>query len=464
VEAIIDVARRKAQDKHDIRRLARVLLRVWEQKTLDILVVGWTHLDEHKEVLRRIYEYTSLPFRVIVSANSDQRDVIDLFGQYRTEKDNFTLVRNGYNTFVGPGTNRAMDAGTSDIAIYVCGREGFALQPGWEIPFVHHMEENPEVGLAGTLCHSPSYLTGAEYQSKIPLFSKFRNQSFAASNPDRTFKHVQGGIFAVRRKMYDAIGGFSDEVPHEYTDVEYSFYAESRGWQLGEVSEIVSLYNKTRPPLAARIDETTMAAHPPKLDELAALDAIARREHHNCNLCGWHGTSFEVDEGGEALCPRCRSKRADRTVFRWLTPSTYLYRRLPAIAVGLDGPMERIWREQFQGPRLASRTFIETIRTKGKLPNGDGSLHVGAFRGPMKDAEEGARIFAEFARLLRPGGILLLQATETGAAVNLLEIEKQSGFAPMADVRYASHSVQFDWVPLHACIRAAGAHADEVRP
>ena len=276
VEAIINFAKNKVVEKHDIRRLARVLLRVWEQKTIDIVIVSWTHVDEHREVLRRLYEYTSLPFNIIVSINSNNDDVVNLLEEYYKQKDNITLVYNGYNAMVGPGTNQAIDAGKSDIAIYICGREGFALRSGWEIEFVHHFEENPEVGQAGTLCHSPNYLTGAQYASNIALFPKFRNKSYANESPDRIFQHVQGGLFAIRRTMYDTIGGFSDEVPHDYTDIEYSFYAESRGWKLGEVETSVSVYNKTRPPLFARIDEGISAVHPLRLYELDSLDRIAR--------------------------------------------------------------------------------------------------------------------------------------------------------------------------------------------
>ena len=365
VDAILEAAQRRVQEKHDVRRLVRVLLRVWQKKTVDIILVSWTHVEEHREVLRRIYEYTSLPFRVIVSANSERREVIEILESYAAEKDNFTLLRNGRNLFVGPGTNRAMAAGSSDIAIYVCGREGFPLRPGWELPFIHYMEENPDVGLAGTLCHSPTYLTGNEYVSKIPLFPQFRNPSFATKNSNRTFHHVQGGLFAIRRKMYDEIGGFSEAVPHDYTDVEFSFYAESCGWKLGQVPEIVSLFNKTRPPLGAWIDETTAAIHPSTLQTVAGFEAIARGENHNCNVCGWHGRSVGLELRTEAVCPRCGSRRADRTLYRWLTPSIFLHRRLPAIAVGLGGRIEQVWSEHFEGPRLGFAAFVDILKTRG---------------------------------------------------------------------------------------------------
>ena len=50
------------------------------------------------------------------------------------------------------------------------------------------------------------------YPLKLPdgiaKFADFRNQDFAKQHPERIFKHVQGGLFIMRRAMYDEIGGF----------------------------------------------------------------------------------------------------------------------------------------------------------------------------------------------------------------------------------------------------------------
>jgi hypothetical protein len=447
VDSIIENARKIAQQKHDVRRLARILLWVWQGKTIDIVIVGWVHRAEHEEVLKRIYTYTSLPFKVIVSANSDRADVLEIFSRFGIEKQNFTLIRNERNLFVGPATNRAIEAGRSDIVIYVCGREGMVLKPGWEMPFVHHMEENPAVGLAGTLCHSPSYLNGASYPS-IPLFSKFRNQSFAAQNGNRIFRHVQGGLFAVRRAMYAEIGGFNDDVPHDYTDVEYSFYAESHRWQLGEVEGVVSIFNKSRPTLLPRMDETTAAVHPGELGSLPVIEAIAEQEQCVCNLCGWLGKSFVTEAAGEAVCPKCESTQADRTLFRWLTPSIYLYRRLPALAIGLKGKMKQVWQDQFQGPLMDMRSFVGILGQDGRLSNSDGKFELAVIRAPIGHKKVAEMVFSEVARALSPDGPLLLRLPDKDEEDDLCEILKFRGFKRTSEVRYASSSIRFDWVPL----------------
>jgi glycosyltransferase involved in cell wall biosynthesis len=462
VEAIIKAARHKASTRHDINRICRVLLRVWERKTIDIIIVSWTHLEEHRAVIERLYEHTSLPFHLIVCANSNDEHVVALLENYHREKDNFTVIHSGYNAFVGPGTNYAMNQGWSDIAIYVCGKEGFVFRSGWEIPFIHTMAENPEFGLAGTLCHAPTYLTGSQYPSGIKEFDNFRNRHFAAENPDRIFSHVQGGFFAIRRKMYEEIGGFSEATPHSYTDVEYSYYVESMGWKLGEVEGLMALFNKSRPPLAARIDETIGAAHPPELSDLDTFGAITRGERFNCNVCCWNGDAFVAD-GGDMLCPSCNAGMADRSLFRWLAPSVYLYRRLPAVAVGLAGEIEKFWAQQFQGPRLDHATFLERVQSTGRLQNRDRSLEIGFIRGLPTDRELRSKIFKEFARLLKPGGKLVLQ-TGFGASSRPHQLPPEidqlavaEGFSILQPALYFSHSMQLDWAPLFVFARRDGA-------
>ena len=93
------------------------------------------------------------------------------------EKGNLTVVYNDTNTFRRSGApNRALEEGSSDIAIYVCGKEGFVFRAGWEIPFVHVMAERETVGLCGSLCHAPTYLHGSQYATGITVFPKFRKE------------------------------------------------------------------------------------------------------------------------------------------------------------------------------------------------------------------------------------------------------------------------------------------------
>ena len=206
------------------------------------------------------------------------------------------------------------------------------------------------------------------------------------------------------RKMVDEIGGFSDEVPHNYTDVEYSYYAVSRGWKLGTVPGMLALFNKSRPTLSQRIDETIVVAHPVLPDELSRYDAVTNARLKHCNLCDWYGEVFS--EAG--ACPSCGCVPEDRTVYRWLSESILMYRRLPALAVGLEGALEKEWARQFQGARTSYKEMIAELAAKGRLPNRANSFHLSLFRCEpiFGDLDP---ITRELKRLLKRGAVALFQ-------------------------------------------------------
>jgi hypothetical protein len=239
----------------------------------------------------------------------------------------------------------------------------------------------------------------------VALFSQFRNQQFAHDNSDREFGHVQGGLFGMRRKMYEDIGGFSDAVPHDYTDVEYSFYAESKGWKLGEIDNVLALFNKSRPTLSQRIEENVKVAHPVALEEIETFEALVRGELKHCNICNWFGPKL----AGRYECVGCGSAPEDRSLFKWLSESKLMYRRLPALAVGLENEMAKAWDQQFQGPKCTLAQFMTTLRERHRLANREGGLHLAYLRCGSLARDDLDVIGKELKRLLRPGATALIQ-------------------------------------------------------
>jgi hypothetical protein len=326
--------------------------------------VSWNNLPQLREVITRLYRFTRVPFHLIVCDNASDQNVRKYLKELHASRDNVTIVYNSMNARVGPGTNIATAQGWGKYVAYVCGKEGFVLSEGWDTALARYMDESPKMGMAGTLCTSPTYLRGADYPTGIPVFAEFRNRGFAVQNANREFSHIQGGFFVMRRSMLEEIGGFNSRVPHEYTDVEMSFYAESCGYEIGQAPHLLALYNKTRPDLWSRIDEDVYAVHPPQLEDLPALDRIVSGDIVHCNLCG------RLGEPGDAppfhrCCPSCGSTAADRSLWRYLAASNVLYRRLPALAIGHLGALEKIWTQQFQGKILDPKSFADMVGKGG---------------------------------------------------------------------------------------------------
>lgn len=437
IAALIEDAEARLRRNHHGGQLVNTLVRFWANETVDLMIVSWNNQAQTGEVIRRLYENTALPFHLIVCDNgSSGAALANLIATYGAH-DNMTLILNRENAFVGPGTNLCMAAGTSDYMIYVCGKEGMTSGHGWERMFVTYMDANPRVGQAGTLCYSPTYLYGKDYPGGIRLFENFRNKSFATDNPDRVFQHVQGGFFVIRRAMTDEIGGFSQDVPHDYTDVEFSFHVESRGWELGEVPGLMALFNKTRPGLAHRVDETHLALHPPMLTDLPWLDRIARREVCHCNVCGKQAKTFLEEQ----KCPSCGSDPLSRTIFRILAESQSLFRRLPALALNMPLPLASFWRAQFQGVQMEAEEFRATVAAGKTLPNRTGGMKLALLNDVLTDPDTRTQVITEVARLMAPGAMLILR--DSTPLDSLIPKVEAAGFRFDGFRRYTSEVIRF---------------------
>jgi hypothetical protein len=443
IDAIVHAARKRIEQRFNTSRQVPALVRLWCGQTIDIIIVSWNNLPELREVITRVFRFTRMPFHLIVCDNASEPDVREFLYELQRERDNVTVIDRGLNSYVGPGTNCAIEHGRSDYIVYLCGKEGFILQQGWERSITHYMDAHPEAGLAGTLGYSPTYLRGADYPRGIELFEKFRNREFAAASPEREFRHVQGGLFVVRRLMYEEIGGFSEEVPQQYTDVEYSYYAESCGWQLGEIPELLALYSKTRPPLASRFTEQVLAVHPPRLAELPQLDGVVEGRLALCNVClSFLAEGF--DEKGN--CPECGASPAARTLMRALAESTLMYRRLKALVVQPPAGIENLLAQQFQGRQLTYEQMLHEISVCGKIDNRAGSLDIACLGRRTVPLPASGAVTDELARVLDPGATLYVDDTA-------VEIVQDARFRHVRELRYASRAAGYDWRPLHVFVR-----------
>lgn len=451
VRAMIEEASKRVTKRHDARRLVDTLRRVWDNITVDIVIVAWNNLRELRMVVDAVLANTATPYHLIICDNMSRKERVGAYlDELWAKEDRVTVLHNNKNAMVGPGTNLALAQGTSDIAIYVCGKEGVSFANGWEMSFIRAFKAD-DIGMVGSLGYSPSYLTGQQYPTGIRLFDKFRNKDFAASKSTRIFRHIQGGLFAIRRRMFDEIGGFSDDVPHDYTDVEYSFYAESRGWRLEDAEHVLALFNKSRPSLSQRFREDITVAHPVLPSQLEDFSAVIRGQKRHCNICDWFGDEFSPST---MACQSCGSLPQDRTLYRWLSDSTYLFRRLPALSVGLHGKMQKVWAEQFQGPQLTIRDFVEELERNGRLPNSPGRLRVAALQIQDTDEAKFGLMAKEVQRLLPAGGLVLIQlaavpVTRWDALQEAITAHmRRRGFEQTEIQRYASSCLGFSFLPI----------------
>ncbi len=422
-EAMLAEAKRFLRKSAGVGSTVRKYMDIWRGDLVDIFMVTYntTQYDDRTEtfeIIRRTLQYTTMPFNLTVVDNNSDADFRSELIEFCKNEPLIRLILLEKNIFCGPASNKAMALGNGRLAIYLCSKEAFARGHGWERPLVEYMSDHAEYAMAGYRTHMPKFTLGKEIE-KHPEFHKFRNPQFASANPDRPFTHIQGGIYIIRRSILERHGGFSDSLPQQFTDVEFSYFLESVGMQLGVVDEVASISIKTKPELSSVLDEHIAVAHP--LTIAAAEELYDARRHDDrawCNICC--NEMVNVSDF-ESSCAACDSTPFGRSVYRRLAHDWRTHRGSRAVLLSSDLALSKALGDckfdiEYQGtdPQVALGTMVHNggavdivIVDMDELPN------------PNPHSFVDPKITTMIANMLAPGG-LLLSASRHQASNRLL--------------------------------------------
>jgi len=411
-----EIAKRRAVGYAKAGRTIDTLLSQWQRRSVDIFLVtfdvpGYENVEDTIEIIRRVYEYTSLDFQLYVADNASTAEFKASLRAEFGDRPNFHLIELAENMFCGPASNVAVSKGQSEYAIYLCSKEGFVLRHGWEHRMVQAMDAEPEAAMGGYLVGLAKYPTVGSL-SEYPSFKEWRNQAFASSHCDVPFKHVQGGVFILRRSDFETHGGFSSEVVHNGMDIEYSYFLQSEGRKLIGISGVAAVTVKTLPPLRSLLDEHTLVVHPSSKEESPILDGIVLKQMRHCNLCGWHGVVFHLMAGGAELCPDCGSRGFDRTAYRVLSQSGFLQGRPHVTAAVASSALPTAMKKVCPRQRLLALGDVEDLHVLVESAQA-GGLVIADHR-DWKDVQI-HRIVDAIVALVASGGAVLLGTLDEAA-------------------------------------------------
>jgi len=344
---IIKHAQNLVQNVSNVEGTVKTMLDIWANNRIDLFMVThqkgrYKDLETLKDILDRIFKYTRMEFDLTIIDNCSDKKSKDFLLKYAESHPNIRLIFLNENILCGPASNIALEEMDNKYAIYICSNEAFILKHEWELKAINYMKNNENVGIAGTLIYSPPYYNGQTYQ-KQKFFEKFRNKDYIADKDETKFKHVQGGIYILRREAYMQCGGFNPLLPQDYMDVEYSYYLESKGWRLGEITKWISLTKKTQPEYYTYLDENTTAAHPLLLNDLHYIDKLA---FEYCNICN--------NELVDNICTSCKSDSSERAIYRIIAKSDKIYRSLECTLLLKHNIVHKKFRKMFS---LANKRY-----------------------------------------------------------------------------------------------------------
>ena len=333
-------AQNRVKELSSIEKTTKTMMDIWKNYRIDIFMVTYQRdqykdIKTFKEILDRIFKYTTIEFDLTIVDNDSDEEFKDFILDYSTLHPNIRLILLSENILCGPASNIALERMDHEFAIYICSNEGMILKPGWEYKALNFMREHKNVAMAGTLAYSPSFYDGETYKSQ-KFFEKFRNKEYIDNNPNMKLKHIQGGIYILRKEAYNQCGGFNPLLPQNYMDIEYSYYLKSNNWELAEIPEWISLTKKTLPNIYTYMDENTTAAHPLTLNELPQIE---NHDYPVCNICN----GKLIDN----ICSNCGSDSSERAIYRIVGKTDKTYRSLTCTLLLKNNTLHKPFKKMF---------------------------------------------------------------------------------------------------------------------
>lgn len=398
--------------------------------SINIFLVTYNYPAELAEVVRRIYRHTKNPFALTIVDNNSDGKTQRLLKQLRQAHDNLTVIRNFRNRWCGGGSNQALRLAEESYAVYLCSRECFPMQDGWDVRCTDFMESHPKVALAGHLISSPRYADGRGYK-QLERFPRFRRPDYVETRLNDRFYHVQGGFYVLRMEAARQVGFFNPEIPHDHMDVEYAYYLEAQGWQIADLPFVNIIHRTTRPKLEG-YNPAQAVYHPLTLPELNKYEKKKRQYEQmtrQCNICGWKGPRFNDMVAPryvrrDSTCPRCGSHERHRALVAYLLKNHNLKdKRLLDIAPvkGFEAFFKK------QGSQYFSMNYGGGAQVRADLrhtPFADGSFEVIICYHVLEHIKEDGLAASEMSRMLGRGGQAFIQVPQDRFRWKTVEFDK----------------------------------------
>jgi GT2 family glycosyltransferase/glycosyltransferase involved in cell wall biosynthesis len=203
-----------------------------EELKVSVVVQNRNNCALTSKAVHSVLSHTDKDVEIILVDNgSDSRDLVELKSNFKDTRVSILSV--GVNRFVGEGNNIGAEFATGEILVFL--NNHVMLSENWLEPLVHELQANPNVGAVG-----PKFLypdgsireAGVFLDRNGQFVQRGEGQTSGAGlfNEKREVQHVSADCFAIRKKDFLKVGGFSFVYePAHYEDADLCFSLRAAG-------------------------------------------------------------------------------------------------------------------------------------------------------------------------------------------------------------------------------------------
>ena len=210
-------------------------------KKISAIIVNWNDRSVIGECIQSLLDQDRNPIDIIISDNGSEDGSVDFI---RKRFPSVQIVENCKNLGFGSAINRGLSVSDGDYLIFLnsdlklstscIGELANFLDSdpsiGGVIPKILHIKQQDTINSLGVLIN----YTGIAYPNLLGQKDSSQMYSFDAAC---------GGIFMLRREVYETVGGFDEELFLYHEDHDLSWRIRLAGWRLTVVPKAVMYHH-----------------------------------------------------------------------------------------------------------------------------------------------------------------------------------------------------------------------------
>ena len=210
-------------------------------KKVTAIIVNWNDKDVIVECIQSILDQNRNEIDIIISDNGSKDDSVEFI---RKRFPSIKIIENGENLGFGSAINRGLGLAKGDYLLFLnsdlklhskcVGELAKVLENdsnvGGTIPKILHIDQQNIINSLGVLIN----YTGIAYPNLL-----------GQKDPgyQEPFESACGGIFMLKREVYETVGGFDEDLFLYHEDHDLSWRIRLAGWHLKVIPQAIMYHH-----------------------------------------------------------------------------------------------------------------------------------------------------------------------------------------------------------------------------
>ena len=210
-------------------------------KKVTAIIVNWNDKDVIVECIQSLLDQNRNKIDIIISDNGSKDDSVEFI---RKRFPSIKIIENGENLGFGSAINRGLGLAKGDYLLFLnsdlklhskcVGELAKVLENdsnvGGTIPKILHIDQQNIINSLGVLIN----YTGIAYPNLL-----------GQKDPgyQEPFESACGGIFMLKREVYETVGGFDEDLFLYHEDHDFSWRIRQAGWHLKVIPQAIMYHH-----------------------------------------------------------------------------------------------------------------------------------------------------------------------------------------------------------------------------